>query len=436
MVEATPGAAGPLRRLADILLPKQVDTPRAARAYRLNVASGACTKLAEQLAGPELVLPWLLGAIGAPAGLVALLVPAKQAGSLVPQLAVSGRIRRLARRKWAWVSAAAAQALLLVAMIPAAALLPTAAAGWALIALLLLFSAASGCGSVAFQDVTGKTVPGGARGRMLAARAAIGGALTLAAGAAMRATLGETVEVLPLLVLIGAAALLWSVSAALFAAIPEPASAPGEVRDALAEWRRGVAALRRYPGFRRFLTARALLLTVEVAMPFYALHAHGLLGGGAADLGYFVLAVGLAGVVASPFWGRLADGSARRVMIVSALLGAASAVLALALPRLLHGDALGWAYGGVFLVLGIALAGVRLGRKTYLVDGAPADERALFAAFSNTLVGLLSLVTAALGLLVEAGGVEIGIVALGVAGVSAAWASLAMPEAARMTSTG
>jgi len=436
MTEATSGAAGPLRRLADILLPDEIDTPRATRAYALNVANGGCTKLAEQLASSELVLPWLLGAIGAPAGLVALLVPVKQAGSLVPQLAVSGTIRRLGRRKWAWVSAGAVQALLLAAMIPAAVVLPTSVTGWSLVALLLLFSVASGCGSVAFQDVTGKTVPGGARGRMLAARAAVGGALTLVAGAGMRATLGETVELLPLLALVGAAALLWAVAAALFAAIPEPASEPGEARDAVAEWRRGVAALRRYTGFRWFLTARALLLAVEVAMPFYALHAHGLLGGGAADLGYFVFAVGLAGVVASPFWGRLADGSARRAMIVSAVLGAVVAVLALTLPRLLDGDLLGWAYGGVFLLLGVALSGVRLGRKTYLVDGAPEDERPLFAAFSNTVVGLLSLTGAVLGLVAETGGVEASIAALGVLGLLATGACFAMPEAGRMTGAG
>lgn len=436
MAKTTSGSAGSHRRLADILLPNEIDTPRAARAYALNVANGGCTKLAEQLASPELVLPWLLGAIGAPAGLVALLVPVKQAGSLVPQLAVSGLIRRLGRRKWAWTSAGAAQALLLAAMLPAAVFLPTNTAGWGLVALLLLFSVASGCGSVAFQDVTGKTIPGGARGRMLAARAAVGGGLTLVAGAGMRAGLGETVELLPLLALVGAAALLWAVAAALFAAIPEPASEPGEARDALAEWRRGGAAVRRYPGFRRFLTARALLLAVEVAMPFYALHAHGLLGGGAADLGYFVLAVGLAGVVASPFWGRLADGSARRAMIMSAVLGAAAAVLALALPRLLDGASLGWAYGGVFLILGIALSGVRLGRKTYLVDGAPEDERPLYAAYSNTVVGLLSLAAAILGLLVEGGGVEIGIAMLGVLGALAACASYVMPEADRMTEAG
>ena len=73
--------------------------------YLLNIGNGAATKLAEQLAGPNLVLPWLLSALGTPAALVGFLMPAKQIGSLAPQLLVSGQIRRLARRKWAWVGA-------------------------------------------------------------------------------------------------------------------------------------------------------------------------------------------------------------------------------------------------------------------------------------------------------------------------------------------
>ena len=432
---AAPGAPTIFRRIAAALLPGEIDTAEATRAYFLNVANGACTKLAEQLASPGLVLPWLFGAIGAPGGLVALLVPIKQAGSLLPQLAVAGTIRRLPRRKLAWAAAGATQALLLLAMLPAALLLPPVAAGWSLVLLLLLFSVASGCGSVAFQDVTGKTVPGGARGRMLAARSAVGGALTLVAGAGMRLTLGDAADLAPLLTLVGAAGVLWGAAAALFAAIHEPDSEAGEARDPLAEWRLGVAALGKYPGFRRFVTARALLLAVEVSMPFYALHAYSLLDGRAADLGYFVLVVGFAGVVASPFWGRLADGSARRAMMFSAGIGAIAGLLALGLPVLVDGDFLGWAYGGVFLLLGIALSGVRLGRKTYLVDGAPEDERPLFAAFSNTLVGFVALVATGLGVVVEAGGIEVAIAVLaGLCGL-AAIASAAAPEAARMTAT-
>ena len=96
--------------------------------FLLNALNGASTKLAEQLASPGLVLPWMLGAVGAPAALVGFLVPIRRAGSLLPQLAIAGRIRAHARRKWFWVGAGAVQAVALAAMIPAILLLPPMAA--------------------------------------------------------------------------------------------------------------------------------------------------------------------------------------------------------------------------------------------------------------------------------------------------------------------
>ena len=74
----------------------------APRSFLLSASSGAFSKLAEQLASPGLVLPWLMTAVAAPVGLIGLLAPIKEAGSLLPQLVVSGRIRRVAVRKWVW----------------------------------------------------------------------------------------------------------------------------------------------------------------------------------------------------------------------------------------------------------------------------------------------------------------------------------------------
>lgn len=410
---------------------------RAARSYLLNVANGACTKLAEQLASPGLVLPWLLGAIGAPAGLAALLMPAKQVGSLVPQLLVSGFIRTLAIRKWTWVAAGGFQALALWAMVPAAVMLPPLQAGWAIVGLFLAFSIASGCGSVAFQDVTAKTVSKGMRGRMLSNRAAIGGGLTLVAGAVMRVVLGEEAGLPPFLMLIGGAAMLWALAAWLFAAIPEPAGEPGGGRNPADEIKRGFGLLRHQPGYAKFLGARALLLSVELATPFLAQHAQAQTGGGLGVLGYYVFMVGLAAMVASPFWGAFADNSARTVMIQSGVIGAGTGVLALVLPFWAGETWLGqtgieWAYGAVFLLIGIAEAGVRLGRKTYLVDGAPETERPLYVAFANTGVGLLALAMGGLGLVTTFVGTEGTIVVLSVMAALSAIASWVMPEADRM----
>lgn len=404
------------------------------RNYLLNIANGACTKLAEQLASPGLVLPWVIGALGAPAFLVGLLQPVKQVGSLLPQLAVAGAIRNLPQRKWAWVAAGVTQALCLLLMIPAALVLPPLGDGIAIVLLLGLFSIASGIGSVAFQDVTGKTIPKGRRGRMLANRAAIGGALTLATGIGLRWGLeGDGEAIFPYLMLIGTAAILWALGALCFAAIEEEEGAREGGQTPLDSYREGLRLMRDEPGFRKFLLARNLLLSVELAMPIYALHAQRNVGEGLGGLGLFVIAVGIAAILSSPFWGLFADRSSRLVMALSGLVAALAALLAVVLPYLGDGFQTPVAYALIFVIIGIAEAGVRLGRKTYLVDGAPAGQKGLYAAFSNTATGALTITGGAVGATVLALlGVEATILLLGTLGVLSAAACARMPEAAKM----
>ncbi|MFD1379352.1 MFS transporter [Fodinicurvata halophila] len=225
--------------------------------FFLNLLNGVCTKLAEQLVSPGLTLPWLLTAIGVPASMVGFLSPIKQVGALLPQLFVAARIRQLARRKWVWLGAGVFQSFCLLLMIPAVLLLSDWAAGLTVLGLLTLFSIASGAGSVSFQDVMGKTIPKGRRGRLLANRAAFGGVLTLAAGLGLRFFLNEEGNAGHYILLLGTAALLWMVAACLFAAIRE---VPGEQqggRNAIEEAGKGMTLVRQVNGYRKYLSARA-----------------------------------------------------------------------------------------------------------------------------------------------------------------------------------
>lgn len=403
------------------------------RNYLLNVANGACTKLAEQIGGPGLVLPWLLGALGTPAALIGLLMPVKQLGSLAPQLFVSGWIRQIARRKWVWTGAGLIQAVMLLLVALAAVKLPPVAAGVAVLGLLLVFSVASGAGSVAFQDLSGKTIPKGRRGRLLSNRAFIGGVLTVIAGVLLQQQLGAAAGVDAYAWLVVLAALLWAAAALLFAWLIEQPGATEGGRNIAAELRAGLDLFRRTPGYQRYVLVRALLLSVEVAMPFYALYGQALFGGAMGTLGLFVLTVGLGNVLSSPLWGRFSDQSSRRVLGISGVLAVATAALALAIGRLADAAAGAWLYGAVFVLLGIAEQGVRLGRKTYLVDAAPADQRPLYVAFSNTGVGVLALSAGLIGVLAERAGGGWAIGLLGLLGALGALAARTLPEADRMT---
>jgi Major Facilitator Superfamily len=282
-----------------------------------------------------------------------------------------------------------------------------------------VFSLASGAGSVAFGDVMGKTVVTRRRGRLLGLRAASGGVVTILVGGAMTATLGPDVARETFVGLLLASAALWVLGAWLFALIREPAGATAGARSPMAEARAGAVLLRQVAGFRRFLLARGLLAVTEVAVPFYVLAAREA-GVDASGLGAFLVASGVAAIVSNPVWGRVTDhASDRAVMTVAGGIGALAAMLAAAL--LLAGSASELAYATVVFIAVAAQEGVRLGRKAYIVTAAPPRERPLYVALANTIIGVVMIGLALLGLVAEVAGVSaavgavLGLSLLGVA---------------------
>ncbi len=397
------------------------------RNYKANLYNGAASKLAEQTAGPNLVIPWLLQAIGAPVWILGFAMPLKQTFSLLPQMITAGYIRTLAVRKTVWTISGFIQALCLILMIPSAVYLNPFEAGVAVLFLLIIYSTASGTASVAFQDVLGKTIDKGQRGKLLSARAFAGGVLTIAAGLIISRVKGGSITTLYLLLVAGA--VLWIISSLFFQSIKEEPGAVKGGRNAIKEAAAGIYLFKRYKGFRRYLYARLSLNVIEIAVPFYAFYASELLGTSKAGLGLFMMAIGVSQVISSPFWGRAADETSRKVLIQSALISVAASVVAVVCYFLTDQLAVYAGLLAAFVLMGLAEAGVRLGRKTYLVDATPADNKSTFTAFSNSLVGVLSLAAGVLGLIAEKTGAAGIIAVIGVLSLIAVFISAHMPEA-------
>ncbi|WP_342665312.1 hypothetical protein [Roseicyclus elongatus] len=91
-----------------------------------HVISLSMTKLADGFIDPKLVLSWLVGALGAPALFVGLLVPIREAGALLPQLFSAGWVQAQRRRKWIWAAGSLTQGLAAAGIVLAALLLQ----GW------------------------------------------------------------------------------------------------------------------------------------------------------------------------------------------------------------------------------------------------------------------------------------------------------------------
>src|SRR6056297_4200288 len=111
--------------------------------------------------------------------------------------------------------------------------------------------------------------------------------------------------------------------------------------------------------------------------------------------------------------------------ISAALTGLALVLAVNALPALAGQP---WLYPIFFFLLSISHAGVRMGRKTYIVDLAGGNKRTDYVAVSNTVIGFVLLAAGAIGALssiISISGVIIVLAAMGLAG---SWMSARLPE--------
>lgn len=400
------------------------------RNFFLHLFASLGNKLADELSSARLVLPWLLGIIGAPVWMIGLLVPIREAGALLPQLFVAGFIRLKPQRKWIWVAGALLQAVAAMGLALLALVGSGAVGGLLVLASLVMLSLARGLSSIATKDMLGKTIAKHRRGTLMGWSGSVAGAATLIAGGVL-VWFGDRPGNLALAILLCVAAAGWLLNALCAARIKE---VPGAVEGGENAWdsiKLGLSLMREDRTFLHFNMARALLLSSALALPYLALLGQQQSGTELGGLGILVVVSGLAAMVASPVWGKRADQSSRRVMR-DAAIGTAICCLLGALLTWLPGE---WAhsvlpYAGIYALLVIVHHGVRLGRKTYLIDIANQDNRAMYVALSNTFTGVLMLVVGGLiGALAQWLGSAMLLVILALTAIGAMLSAQRLPEA-------
>ena len=389
----------------------------AAKAYEpqsflRHTAALAMTKLADGLIDPKLVLSWLLTSLGAPAFYVGLLVPIREAGALLPQLALASWVEGLARRKWAWVAGSVGQGISALAILFCALRFEGAVAGGLICGALAILALSRSLCSVSYKDILGDTVAQSHRG------SATGTASSLASAGVIVFALLLMSGLLPreglVLVAIGLAGCLWGVAASLMAGLHEESSVVfGVSRNPLSQFR----ILRDDAQLRRFVITRGLLVSTALAPPYMILLAGS--EGALSQLGALVLASSLASLLSSYVWGRLSDRSSRRVLQLSAVSGALALILTLALSAFGFLQII-WALPLALFMLMISYHGVRQGRSTYLVDMSPEGQRAAYSAVSNTVIGALLLVSGAFGALAGLVGPAVTLLVFAIMTVAAA----------------
>ena len=389
--------------------------------------SQTLTKLADELSSAKTVLPWVMTSIGAPPFLIGFLVPIRESGSLLPQLFIAAAVRNRSRRKYLWALGGILQALALLAMGATVVSLRGNAAGATLIVLLILFSLARGLVSVASKDVTGKTIPKTRRGRLTGFTSAFSGILALFLGGILASLVQGDPSPSILAGLLVSAALLWMLSAGIVGLVKETPGATEGGKDAIREALGKLGLLKTDSVFRRFVWVRALLVSTGLAAPFYVALAREHSSGGNL-LALFVLASGLAAALSSGFWGRFSDRSSRSVLVTAALLASSlgTLVFLLDLGGFLHRFT--WLAPLAFFFLAIAHSGIRVGRKTYLLDMASGVRRTDYVAVSNSVIGLVLLLGGTVGFLAPAIGSGGVLLVLSVFGFMGAWGGRGLSE--------
>src|SRR5699024_8462960 len=341
-----------------------------------QVVTQFLTKLGDSIANPKTILAWLLAALSAPGIFTAFLVPIRESGSMIPQLVIASFVRRQSVRKWTFVAGSVLQAVAVVCMALVALSLSGTVAGIGLLSALVLFSLSRGLCSVASKDVLGKTVPKTRRGRVSGWSEFLAGSITVGVGVVLLFDGGDGGHRGVYLMLLVIAASLWLLASISYAMIREFPGATSGGGNALSEALKRLDLLRSQPDFRRFVIARSLLLCSSLSGPFFMMLAHERTGGALLALGLSGIADCGGGLVSAPFWGRFADASSRRVMI---LAGAGAALVGIGLVGIVHGLPMfadsAWLYPLFFFLLAVTHSGVRLGRKTYIIDLAGGNKR-------------------------------------------------------------
>ncbi len=382
-------------------------------------------KIGDRIADPKTVLPWMLTSLGAPGFVTALLVPIREAGALLPQAFLVPVIRNRALRSRVWAVGAVGQACAVAAIGSVGISFTGLALGVGALLALTIFALFRSVSSISAKDVIGKTIPLGERGAVTGIAASIAGLAAIATGVALT-ILAQDADPVALALLVGGSAVLWLGGAAVFLTVDEEPSA-GDTSDPGPSLRESFALLVEDEPFRRFVVARALMLVTALSPPFVVTLSASIDESAVSGVGLFVIATGVAGLVASPIWGKLADRSSRLVMATASAASAVVIGVYLAL-RVAGLDSTEWLGPTAYLLLAIAHAGARMGRKTYVVDMAKGDERTLYVAVSNSLIGVVLIATGVLGAVIAIAGPSWVLAGLAAAGAVGALVSLSMDE--------
>lgn len=282
-------------------------------------------------------------------------------------------------------------------------------AAWLAVLFLLvatIIGIAQGLSGIAFWDLFGRVVPSHRQSTLIYSQAAVSGVLAILIALGSRHflfhddALHEHLELLWLG--IGVAVLSCVVVALVRETRPE---APGKkttdgksgekrsFRTEIMKLRDSARTALEHAWFRRFNVVRILFLSVQLAMPFYAVHAAGHHAHSHHSMSTFVIASSTGVIAGSFIWHRIVHRSLQSAMVLAPAIACAAGSVAIVMEVIpeFRGVLL---YGLTFMLLAFAAQGASSSGSLYLVRFTTRENRPDYLAVSNFLAGAIGVAVA------------------------------------------
>lgn len=397
--------------------------------FFLTIISYFFTKLADAVANMKVIIPWIMESLSVPLFLISFLVPIKESGSLIPQLIIGAYVRKLPIRKYVWCLGSLLQALSIIGIGIVAWNMTGLSAGVVIIILIILLSLARGLSSVAAKDVIGKTIPKSRRGALNGYSGSLAGLIVVFLGIYFLIVGEKPFSPQNFGILLFIAGFFWIVAALTYANIAEFEGETDGGGNALKVAFAKLSLLKTDLDFRLFVITRALFLCAVLSAPFFVIIAQQHSSSSTYLLGLFILASGLADFSSSVFWGKLSDVSSKNAMIIGATISTVLGFLVFLLDTFYDNIfSIIWVMPVIYFVLTVGYQGIRIGRKTYLVDLAGGNKRTDYVAVSNTVIGVVLLFAGFIGVLHSFIGLNGIILVLSLVGAFGIFLARKLPE--------
>ncbi len=403
------------------------EDPDARRNFAVLLGQGVAGGAANELTSVQLVLPFLYTTAGAPVFFAGLLVPVSTVAKRIVQILAAPLVSaaRSNKRLIALATLPVALAIVLISLT-----FDVVGAYW--LVPIFLFTAvviggANGLGGLAFQDLIGRILTDERRRLLLFTQSSLAGlfVVIVAFGSQMIFWPGTSRVAHQELIWLGIG--LFVLSALLIMAVREPTKRPPSGAREGAQGRGQIAALRdsfriafALPWFGQFLVARTLYLSVELAIPFFSIHAASFHGNSISGLNAFVIAASIGLMIGGLLWARIGKRSVDRILLLAAGLTCVGGLLAMAIELRLVPQNI-FCYAIVFVLVSLGAQGTKNGRTLYLLGMTTDEERPFCIAVANVTIGIVAIAFGALlGALASLKGVSWVILALIVLNIFAA----------------